>query len=295
MEVLGGIFLMGEILMQTKKTIQYLMEKKRKGEKITRTALYDYPMAVLAEAAGIDVINVGDSIGMVVLGEDTTIRVTLDLLIAHARAVRKGAPTAFIMGDMPFLSYQISKEEAIRNAGRFLQEADMDAVKVEGGFNVTETIRALTEATIPVVGHTGLTPQSAVSLGGFKTQGRDAETAFRLAKEVEALEEAGAIMIVLEAVPAEVTKIITERSSVPILGTGSGPYSDSPCIIAYDILGFSQRKPPKFVKQYAKVSDDILDAFKHYVTEVESGVFPDETHSYKMIEGDYEKLLDLLK
>ena len=226
--------------MQGKKTIQYLMEKKRRGEKITRTVLYDYPMAVLAEEAGIDVINVGDSLGMVVLGEDTTIRVTMDLLIAHARAVRKGAPTAFIMGDMPFLSYQVSIEEAIRNAGRFLQEADMDAVKVEGGFNVIETIKALTQATIPVVGHTGLTPQSATSLGGFKTQGREAQTAFKLVKEVEALEKAGAVMILLEAVPAEVTKIITEHSSVPILATGSGPHSDSPCILAYDIVGFSR-------------------------------------------------------
>jgi len=281
--------------MQGKKTIQYLMEKKRRGEKITRTALYDYPMAVLAEAAGIDVINVGDSLGMVVLGEDTTIRVTMDLLIAHARAVRKGAPTAFIMGDMPFLSYQISIEEAIRNAGRFLQEADMDAVKVEGGFNVVETIKALTDATIPVVGHTGLTPQSATSLGGFKTQGREAQTAFKLVKEVEALEKAGAVMIVVEAVPAEVTKIITERSSVPILGTGSGPNSDSPCILAYDILGLSKRKPAKFVKQYADVADIIGDAFRRYVADVQTGVYPDETYSYKMAAGEYEKLLALLK
>ncbi len=281
--------------MKGKKTIQYLMDKKRRGEKITRTALYDYPMAVLAEAAGIDVINVGDSLGMVVLGEDTTIRVTMDLLIAHARAVRKGAPTAFIMGDMPFLSYQVSIEEAIRNGGRFLQEADMDAVKVEGGFNVTETIKALTDATIPVVGHTGLTPQSATSLGGFKTQGREAQTAFKLVKEVEALEKAGAVMIVLEAVPAEVTKIITERSSVPILGTGSGPHSDSPCILAYDILGFSKRKPAKFVKQYANVADIIGDAFRRYVADVQTGVYPDETYSYKMAAGEYEKLLALLK
>jgi 3-methyl-2-oxobutanoate hydroxymethyltransferase len=281
--------------MQGKKTIQYLMEKKRRGEKITRTVLYDYPMAVLAEEAGIDVINVGDSLGMVVLGEDTTIRVTMDLLIAHAKAVRKGAPTAFIMGDMPFLSYQVSIEEAIRNAGRFLQEADMDAVKVEGGFNVIETIKALTQATIPVVGHTGLTPQSATSLGGFKTQGREAQTAFKLVREVEALEKAGAVMILLEAVPAEVTKIITEHSSVPILATGSGPHSDSPCILAYDIVGFSRRKPPKFVKQYANVADIIGDAFRRYVADVQTGVYPDETYSYKMAAGEYEKLLALLK
>ncbi len=281
--------------MQGKKTIQYLMEKKRRGEKITRTVLYDYPMAVLAEEAGIDVINVGDSLGMVVLGEDTTIRVTLDLLVAHAKAVRKGAPTAFIMGDMPFLSYQVSIEEAIRNAGRFLVEADMDAVKVEGGFNVIETIKALTQATIPVVGHTGLTPQSATSLGGFKTQGREAQTAFKLVQEVEALEKAGAVMILLEAVPAEVTKIITERSFVPILATGSGPHSDSPCILAYDIVGLTRRRLPKFVKQYANVANIIGDAFKRYVEDVKTGVYPDEAHSYNMAEGEYEKLLALLK
>lgn len=281
--------------MQTKKTIYYLMEKKRRGEKITRTALYDYPMAILAEAAGIDVINVGDSIGMVVLGEDTTIKVKLDLLIAHAKAVRKGAPTAFVMADMPFLTYQVSIEEAVRNAGRFLQEADIDAVKVEGGFNVIETIKALTAAGIPVVGHTGLTPQSATSLGGFKTQGRDAETAFKLFKEVEALEKAGVVMIVLEAVPAEVTKVITERSSVPILGTGSGPYSDSPCVIAYDLLGFSERKPAKFVKQYTNLAEIILDAFKRYVKDVQTGAYPDEKFSYQMLEGEYEKFLNLIK
>lgn len=281
--------------MPGKKTIQYLMGKKRKGEKITRTVVYDYPMAVLVEAAGIDVINVGDSIGMVILGEDTTIRVKLDFLITHARAVRKGAPTAFIMGDMPFLSYQVSVEEAIRNAGRYLQEADMDAVKVEGGFNIVETIKALTAVGIPVVGHTGLTPQSATSLGGFKTQGRDAEAAFKLIKEVEALEKAGAVMILVEAVPAEVTKIITARSSVPILGTGSGPYSDSPSINPYDMLGFYPGKVPKFVKQYANISEIILDAFKRYIKDVETGLFPDETFSYKMAEGEHDKLLNLLR
>jgi 3-methyl-2-oxobutanoate hydroxymethyltransferase len=280
--------------MQEKKTIQYLMEKKRKGEKIRRTVIYDYPMAVLAEAADIDVINVGDSIGMVVLGEDTTIKVKLDFLITHAKAVRKGAPTAFIMGDMPFLSYQISTEEAIKNAGRYIQEAEVDAVKIEGGFNVIETIKALTTATIPVVGHVGLTPQSAAGLGGFKTQGRDAESAFRLVKEVEALEKAGAIMILVEAVPAEVTKVITERSSVPILGTGSGPYSDSPSINPYDMLGFYQGKVPKFVKQYANLSEIISDAFRRYIKDVETGVFPDESFSYKMMKGEYERFLGLL-
>jgi 3-methyl-2-oxobutanoate hydroxymethyltransferase len=284
-----------EVLMQTKKTVHYLMEKKRKGVKITRTVVYDYPMAVLAEAAGIDVINVGDSIGMVILGEDTTIKVKLDFLIIHAKAVRKGAPTAFIMGDMPFLSYQVSIEESIRNAGRYLQEAEVDAVKVEGGFNVVETVKALTAASIPVVGHVGLTPQSAASLGGFRTQGRDAETAFKIVKEVEALEKAGAIMILVEAVPAEVTKIITERSFVPILGTGSGPYSDSPSINPYDMLGFYQGKVPKFVKQYANISEIILDAFKRYIKDVETGAFPDERFSYKMAEGEYEKFLNSLQ
>lgn len=281
--------------MAAKKTIHDLMEKKRRGEKITRTVIYDYPMAVLAEAAGIDVMNVGDSIAMVILGEATTLRVSLDFMVTHAKAVRKGAPTAYIMGDMPFLSYQISIAEAIRNAGRYLQEADMDAVKVEGGFQVVETVKALTGAGIPVVGHTGLTPQSAAMLGGFKTQGRDAEAALKVMREVEALEKAGAVMVLVEAVPAEVTKLITARSSVPILGTGCGPDSDSPSINPYDMLGFYPGKVPKFVKQYANLSEVVLDAFRRYIQEVKTGAFPDEKFSYKMASGEYERLVDLLK
>jgi 3-methyl-2-oxobutanoate hydroxymethyltransferase len=271
------------------------MEKKRRGEKITRVTVYDYPMAFLAEAAGIDMINVGDSVGMIILGEDTTIHVKLDFLITHAKAVRKGAPNAFIMADMPFLSYQISIEETIRNAGRFIEEAGMDAVKLEGGLNIVETIKALTAATIPVVAHTGLTPQSAGSLGGFKTQGRDAESAFRFFKEVQALEKAGAIIIALESIPAEVTKFITENISVPVMGVGCGPYLDSPGMNPYDFIGFTVGKVPKFVKKYANVSEIIADALRKYIEEIQTGLYPDEKHSYKMIDGEYEKFLNLIK
>jgi len=280
---------------QGKKTIQYLTEKKRRREKITRVVVYDYPMAVLAEAAGIDMINVGDSIGMVMLGEDTTIHVKLDFLITHAKAVRKGAPNAFIMADMPFLSYQVSIEEAIRNAGRFIEEAGIDAVKLEGGLNMVETIKSLTAATIPVVAHTGLMPQSAGSLGGFKTQGRDAESAFKLFKEVQALEKAGAIIIALESIPAEVTKFITENVSVPIMGVGVGPYCDSPGMNPYDFVGYTIGRVPKFVKRYANVSEIIAAALRQYIQEVQTSVYPDEKHSYKMIDGEYEKFLNLIK
>ena len=278
-----------------KKTIQYLLEKKKRGEKITRIVAYDYPMAALAEAAGIDMISVGDSIAIIMLGEDTTIHVKLDFLITHAKAVRRGAPNAFIMADMPFLTYQVSIKQAIRNAGRFIEEAGIDAVKLEGGSNVLETIRALTSAGIPVVAHSGLTPEAVGVVGGYKTQARDAESAFRLLKEVRALEEAGAIIIALESIPAEVVKVIREKVSVPIMGVGVGPYCDSPGMNPYDFTGYSMGRTPKYAKRYANVSEIIATALKQYIQEIQTGVYPDEKQSYKMLDGEYESFLDLIK
>ncbi|MGI6574977.1 MAG: 3-methyl-2-oxobutanoate hydroxymethyltransferase [bacterium] len=275
-------------------TIQYMYEKKAKGEKMPRMTLYNYPMAVLAEMAGIEIINVGDSLAMVDLGYDSTLPANLDVMVEHAKAVRRGAPTAFIMGDMPFLSYGVSIPEAIKNAGRYLIEADMDAVKLEGGQEVVPTIKALTDVGIPVIAHTGLTPQDIKVLGSYKTQGRDAVSAKKLIDKVEALEEAGAIAVVIESVPAEAAKIIYERATIPILGTGIGPYSDSPMINAYDLLGFFERVP-KFAKSYAKLREIILAAFTQFADEVRAKEYPAEEHCYHMLEGEYEKLIAMLK
>ena len=277
-----------------KVTLSYILEKKAKGEKLARTALYDYPMAVLAEEAGIEIINMGDSIASVMLGHKTTNEADLDIMIEHAKAVRAGTPSAFIMGDMPFLSYQISDEEAIRNAGRYIREAGMDCVKIEGGMEIVHTVEALTKAGIPVIAHTGLTPQKALQMGGYKTQGRDMLAAVELVKEVEAFEKAGAIAVVIEAIPAEVAKIIYERSEIPILGTGCGPYSDSPMINFYDMLGYYDRNP-KFVKKYANIHQVAVDAVSQFVQECHDGTYPGPEHCYKMKDGEEEKLLALLK
>ena len=277
-----------------KVTLSYSLEKKAKGEKLSRTALYDYPMAVLAEEAGIEIINMGDSIATVMLGHKTTNEADLDIMIEHAKAVRAGTPSAFIMGDMPFLSYQVSDEDAIRNAGRYIREAGMDCVKMEGGMEIVHTIEAVTKAGIPVIAHTGLTPQKALQMGGYKTQGRDTLAAAELVREVAAFEKAGAIAVVVEAVPAEVAKVIYERSSIPILGTGCGPYSDSPMINFYDLLGFYDHNA-KFVKKYANLRQIILEAVGQFVQECHDGTYPAPEHCYKMKEGEEEKLLAFLK
>ena len=284
---------MAEAGKREKVTIGYILDKKEKGEKMSRTALYDYPMAVLAEEAGIEIINMGDSIANVVFGHTTTVKADLDIMIEHAKAVRKGTPSAFIMGDMPFMSYQASIPEAIHNAGRYIREADMDCVKVEGGMEIVPTIEALTKAGIPTIGHTGLTPQSALMLGGFKAQGRSAELAVKLIDVVKAFEEAGAIAVVVEAVPAEVAKIIYERATIPIFATGSGPYSDSPMINWYDLLGFFN-KNPKFVKKYAEAHDYLLDAARQFVKECHDETYPGPEHCYKMQPGEEEKLYKLM-
>jgi 3-methyl-2-oxobutanoate hydroxymethyltransferase len=277
-----------------KVTIAYMYEKKAKGEKMARTALYDYPMAVLAEEAGIEIINMGDSIANVMFGYHTTVKADLDVMIEHAKAVRLGAPSAYIMGDMPFMSYQASISEAIHNAGRYIVEADMDCVKVEGGMEIVPLIDALTKAGIPTIGHTGLTPQTAVMLGGFKTQARSAETAYKLIEVVEAFEQAGCVAVVVEAVPAEVAKYIYERCTIPFFGTGCGPYSDSPMINWYDLLGF-YTKAPRFAKIYGNVRQNILDAAGAFVEEVKSMAYPAPEHCYTMLPSEEEKLVAMLK
>lgn len=277
--------------MRSKVTITTLREKVARGEKITMVTGYDYPLALAEEKAGVDIILVGDSLGMTVLGYDSTLPVRMDTMIDHAQAVRRAAPTAYVIGDMPYLSYQISIEQAVANAGRFMKEAGCDAVKLEGGRNVLDVVAALTKATIPVMGHIGLTPQSIAMLGGFKSQGRSLAAAEALIEDAKALEEAGAVALLLEAVPPEVGRIITARANIPVIGIGAGPYCHGQCLIVHDMLGFFEAFTPKFVKKYADLNSIIVKALEEYIGDVKSGAFPAPEHCYKMQPGEGEALL----
>ena len=249
----------------------------------------------MEEKAGIDIILVGDSIGMTIFGYKSTLPVTMDLLVPHTAAVRRGAPNAFLIGDMPYMTYQISVQEAIRNAGRFMAECDCDAVKLEGGREVLDVIKGLIKATIPVVGHLGLTPQSIAMLGGFKAQGRDANTALRIIEDAKLLEEAGICLLLLEAVPPEVGRIITERAKIPVCGIGAGPHVDGQCMIVHDILGMFEAFTPKFAKKFANIGEHIVKALKVFGEETEQGVFPGPEQCYKMPKEEVEKLEKMLK
>ncbi|SHI54439.1 3-methyl-2-oxobutanoate hydroxymethyltransferase [Desulfofundulus thermosubterraneus] len=277
--------------MRKKIMIPDLYAKYEKGEPITMLTAYDYPMALLEEKAGVDIILVGDSMGMTVYGLDTTLPVTLDMIIRHAQAVRRGAPTAFIVGDMPYMTYQVNKDEAIRNAGRLMAEAGVDAIKLEGGREMAETIAAIVKATIPVMGHIGLTPQSISQLGGFKAQGRTAESALKLVEDAKALEAAGCFSILVEAVPPEVNKVIVETVKVPIISLGSGVYGAGQCLIVHDMLGFFDRFTPKFVKKYANLNAEIVKALEAYVADVKEKNFPGPEHVYPMSREEVEKFL----
>lgn len=275
-------------------TISTLREKMESGELITMLTGYDYPTALLEERAGIDIILVGDSMGMTVLGYDSTLPVKMDIMIDHAKAVRKGAPTAYLVGDMPYMTYQISKEEAIRNAGRFMSEAGTDCIKLEGGRNVAETVRAIVNATIPVMGHIGLTPQSIAQLGGFKAQGRDAEAARILVEDARLLEEAGVSSLLVEAVPPEVMEIIASRAKVPVISLGSGKSGNGQLLILHDMIGFFDAFTPKFVKKYANINEVIFNALTQYVLEVKTGVFPEEKYTYSMKANEAGRMKDSL-
>lgn len=278
-----------------KVTIPDLQNKKREGKKITMLTAYDYPTAKLVDDAGIDSILVGDSLGMVVLGYDSTVPVTMDEMIHHAKAVRRGTKYAFLVGDMPFGSYQISKEEAIRNAGRFMKEAGCDAIKLEGGNESLDATIAIVNAGIPVLGHLGLTPQTASKLGGFKVQGKDADAAKSILDQALKMEKAGCFAIVLECVPDKVAKLITEKLTIPTISCGAGPDCDGQVLVTNDLIGIFDRFVPKFVKQYIKLAPMISDAFKKYKDEVEKGIFPDEAHSFTIKEEEIEKLAKIKK
>lgn len=275
---------------RVKVSISMLQAKKEKGQKITMMTAYDFPTGRLLDQAGIDCILVGDSLGMVVLGYTGTVPVTMEEMLHHTRAVVRGVHYAFTIGDMPFLSYQCSKEQAILNAGRFLKEAACDAVKLEGGTEIAETVKAIVDAGIPVCAHIGLTPQSATKLGGFKVQGKDAESARRLLKSAKDLEEAGAFMIVLECIPDALAKRITKELKIPTIGIGAGPDCDGQVLVYHDTVGLFERFRPKFVKQYINLWPMILEAISKYKEEVEKGIFPGPEHTFTMRPEEAEKI-----
>ncbi len=277
-----------------KVTVRTLQAKKRRGEPITMLTAYDYPTALAVDRAGIDVILVGDSVGMVVLGYETTLPVTMDDMLHHAKAVARGAKYALLVGDMPFLSYQVSVQEAVRNAGRFLQEGGMDAVKLEGGRERVETIRALIQAGIPVMGHIGLTPQSVHQLGGFRAQGKTAQAAKRLVEDALLLQEAGCFALVLESVPTPLAALITEKVSIPTIGIGAGPHCDGQVLVFHDLVGLFDRFTPRFVKQYAQLHRVIHQALSAYREEVLAGRFPGPEHSLEMKPEEWDRLMELL-
>ncbi len=266
-------------------TITQIKEMKQKGEKIVMLTAYDYSTAKLVDQAGVPMILVGDSLGMVVLGYDSTIPVTMDVMLHHTRAVTKGTSQALVVGDMPFMTYTISMEEALRNAARFLQETGCQAVKLEGGVNVAETVRKIVNCGIPVMGHIGLTPQSINQLGGHKIQGKTPEAAARLLADARALDEAGAFAIVLETVPAPLAALITKKISIPTIGIGAGAGCDGQVQVINDILGSFTDFVPKHAKQYAKLVDIMSSAIAEYHSEVQSGKFPTEAQSFSMDES----------
>ncbi|MCH7676533.1 3-methyl-2-oxobutanoate hydroxymethyltransferase [candidate division KSB1 bacterium] len=260
--------------------ISDLQQKKKNKHAITMLTAYDYPSATLVDEAGLDIILVGDSVAMTVLGYPDTVSITVDEMVHHCKAVARGAKRAFLIGDMPFLSYQIDAKEAIRNAGRFIKEARMDAVKLEGGREVIESVRAIIDAGIPVMGHLGLTPQTATKLGGYKVQGKTEKSAKRMLEDAVSLEQAGCFALVLEAVPSKLAESITAEINIPTIGIGAGPACDGQVLVFHDILGLFDQFTPRFVKQYANLREPILNAIRTYRQEVESGVFPTDSHSF---------------
>ncbi len=262
-------------------TVQDFLKKKSEGKKITMLTAYDYPFASIVDEAGIDAILVGDSLGMVVQGLENTLPVTMHEMIYHTKIVTRAVKNAMVIGDMPFMSYQTGIKDAVRNAGRFLKEAGASAIKMEGGAEVAEHIRAMTKSDIPVMAHIGLTPQSIHRMGGYKVQGKTEESAKRLIEEARIVEEAGAFSLLLEAIPMNLAKHITEKLSIPTIGIGAGPYCNGQVLVLHDVISLFERFVPKFVKKYTNVKEEALKAIKTYREEVEKGIFPSEEQSFK--------------
>lgn len=265
---------------QTKVTVATIKKKKKEGRKIVALTAYDYFTSRMMNETCIDLILVGDSLGMVVLGYENTIPVSMEEMLHHTKAVVRGNNRCLVVADMPFLSYHVSEEEALRNAGRFIQEAGAHAVKLEGGEEVALLVKKMEEAGIPVLGHIGLTPQDILKLGGYKVQGKNREAAQKLIRDAQALEEAGAFAVVLECIPSELAGEITKKISIPTIGIGAGTLCDGQILVTHDLLGMFEKFKPKFVKQYADLKKIMLKAFGDYKKEVEEGTFPGKEHSY---------------
>jgi 3-methyl-2-oxobutanoate hydroxymethyltransferase len=274
-----------------KVTTRTFLEKKQRGEVITMLTAYDYPTALAVDQAGIDSILVGDSLAMVVLGYENTLPVTMSDMLHHCRAVARGAKYALLVGDLPFMSYQVSVDEAVRNSGRFLQEANMDAVKLEGGRERLDAVRAIVAAGIPVMGHLGLTPQSIHQLGGFRSQGRTSEAARRMLQDALLLQDAGCFSLVIESVPARLATFISESLDIPTIGIGAGAGCDGQVLVTHDLLGLFDRFTPRFVKKYADLHGEIGHALAAFRTDVETGVFPAAEHTVDMLNEEWETFL----
>ncbi|SKA78846.1 ketopantoate hydroxymethyltransferase [Clostridium sp. USBA 49] len=273
-----------------KNTVSTFKEAKNSGRKLTMLTAYDYSMAKLIDEAGVDGILIGDSLGMVCLGYEDTLSVTMEDMIHHTKAVARGAKNALIVADMPFMSYQTSIYDAVFNAGRLIKEGRAQAVKLEGGAFVAEQIKAIVNSSIPVMGHLGLTPQSVNAFGGFKVQGKDEETAKKLIEDAKIIEDAGAFAIVLECIPAKLAKIISSKVSIPTIGIGAGKDCDGQILVYQDMLGMFSDFKPKFVKQYANTGNIIKDAVQNYINEVKNNLFPSEEYEFKINESILDKL-----
>ena len=268
--------------MSGRKTVQQIQKKKKEGRKITMLTAYDYPLASLVDAAGVDMILVGDSLANVVLGLESTTDVGMSEMIHHAKAANRAVRQALLIGDMPFESYQADSDGAVDNARRFVEEAGCDAVKLDWFGRCLEVTEKIVKAGIPVMGHIGLTPQTAEELGGFKVQGKDADSARKIIEDAKALEKQGCFSIVLECIPSQIAQIITEQLSIPTIGIGAGQHCDGQVLVTHDLIGLFDRFKPKFVKQYADLGATIKESVRHFCKEVEEGKFPDQAHSYSM-------------
>ena len=273
-----------------KNTVLTFQKAKKNGEKLSMLTAYDYSMAKIIDESGINGILIGDSLGMVVKGDEDTLGVTVDDIIYHTKAVKKGAKNALIVSDMPFLSYHVSVEQAVMNAGRIMKEGGANAVKIEGGKSVAKQIKAIVEAQIPVMGHLGLTPQSINAFGGFRVQGKSEEAAKRLIEDAKILEEAGVFAITLKGIPSRVAQIITDTVKVPTIGIGAGKECDGQILVYQDMLGMFSDFVPKFVKQYANIGSVMRESIESYISEVKEGSFPQEIHTYKIDEEELKKL-----
>ena len=280
---------------KNKVTILDVQQAKKEGRKLVMCTAYDYPFGLMADEAGMDMVLVGDSLGMVVMGLEGTVEVTMEHMIHHIKAVVRGCKGPLIVGDMPFMSYNTSVREAIQNAGRLMKEGGCEAIKLEGGVDFALTIQAIVKAGIPVQGHIGLTPQTASALGGFKMQGRDALAAKRIIEDAKALEGAGVFSMILEAVPAPLGQLVAEAVKVPVIGIGAGPDVDGQVLVTYDMIGLFDKFVPKFVKQYTQIRKTILEALKEYKEDVVAVTFPGPEHSFKMPDEALEQLKKLVK